>query len=107
MGIDHRGANVAVAEQLLNRVDVVTVFKQVRRKRVVKCVRTRRFVDIRLAHRFFYRLLQYRLAEMMAPLFTGDPVDEMTRCQKDPLPAPLFSSIGIFALKRIGQGYAA
>lgn len=84
MGIDHRGANVAVAEQLLNRADVVTVFKQVRRKRVAKCVRTRRFVDIRLAHRFFYRLLQYRFVEMRAPLFTGDSVDEMSSRWKNP-----------------------
>jgi len=56
-----------------------------------------------LEPRLFESSLQYRLVKMMPALLAGDMVNEMTRCWKHPLPAPLFSSIGIFAFKRIGQ----
>jgi len=36
--VDHRGAHVAVAEQFLDRPDVIAGFEQMRRKRVTKRV---------------------------------------------------------------------
>src|ERR1044071_9422267 len=37
---------------------------------------------------------------MMAPLFTGDSVDEISSRRKNPLPSPLLAGIWVFALER-------
>src|SRR5690349_9864479 len=36
--LDHRGTDIAMAQQLLHRTDVIPIFNQVRRKRVPECV---------------------------------------------------------------------
>ena len=40
MRIDHRRADVAVAEQLLNRPNIISILQQMGRKRMAKRVRT-------------------------------------------------------------------
>jgi hypothetical protein len=46
--VDHRGAHIAVAQQFLNRADVVAVFEEVRRERMAERV-TRRADEAHLA----------------------------------------------------------
>ena len=36
MGVNHRGSDVFVTEQLLNRADVVAVFKQMRSRSLLR-----------------------------------------------------------------------
>jgi len=43
MGIDHRGAHILMAEQLLNRPNVVPIFDQVRGETVTEGVAVNRF----------------------------------------------------------------
>lgn len=43
VGVDHGRSHIGVPEQLSNRVNVVAVFKQVRRKRMPQCMTARRF----------------------------------------------------------------
>jgi hypothetical protein len=38
VSVDHGGADVVVAQELLDRPDVVTIFQQVGSERVAKCV---------------------------------------------------------------------
>jgi hypothetical protein len=45
VGVDHRCADVAVTEQLLDRPDVVPSLQEVGRERMTQAVRRRRLVD--------------------------------------------------------------
>lgn len=51
MGIDHRRAQIPVAEELLDRADVVAILHQMGRERVPERMAARRFGDAGPAHR--------------------------------------------------------
>lgn len=41
---------------------------------------------------------------MVSSFFTGQPIGEMLRCGKDPLPTPLAAGVWIFPFQSIWQG---
>src|SRR5262249_30842735 len=55
--IDHRRVQIRMAEQFLDRADVVSCFEQMCRKAVSKRVTASVLCDFCLAHCLFYRLL--------------------------------------------------
>src|SRR5439155_24470949 len=61
VGVDLRRAHVAVAEQFLNRPDVVAVLEQVRGERVAERVATRGLGDAGPTDGVLDRALQHRL----------------------------------------------
>ena len=67
MRIDHRGRNVFMAEQLLNRANVVAAVEQVHSKRVTKRMWRRRLGDARCSQRIAKRPLDRLWIDMMAP----------------------------------------
>jgi hypothetical protein len=50
VGVDHRRADIGVAEEFLHRADVVAVFEQVGRKRMAEGVAAGPLGDSALAH---------------------------------------------------------
>lgn len=71
MRVDHRGANVAVAQQLLDRADVVPVFQQMRGERMTQGVGRRVFGDARVPGGPRDGLLNDTFVQVMAMLDTG------------------------------------
>ena len=61
----------------------------------------------RFLHGFFHRLLQNGLVQMVPAFLSGCAIYVVARCRKYPLPSPLFSRIGIFALEGVRQSNAA
>jgi hypothetical protein len=68
-GVDHGGADVAVAEQLLDGADVAVGLQQVGGKAVAAGVARDALADPRLSHRFLEFLLHMALMKMVAPVF--------------------------------------
>src|SRR5450631_196469 len=64
--VDHGGAYVGVAKQLLHGADVIARFEHVRRKRVPKRVRRGRLVDTGIAHRLAHGALKRLIAHVVA-----------------------------------------
>jgi hypothetical protein len=60
MCVDHRGADITVAEEFLKSADIVAVFEQVGGERMAERVTHCRFSDARLKPSFFERSLQDR-----------------------------------------------
>ena len=58
MGIDHRGADVLVAQQLLHGPNIVAVFQQMCGEGVAQRVTRRRLLNSGSPHRSFYRELK-------------------------------------------------
>ena len=75
-----------MAEQLLDRADVVTGFEQVGGETVAEGVAARRLGDPGLADRAADGLLQRRLGQMVPSLDPGARVDRPPRGGKEILP---------------------
>jgi hypothetical protein len=105
--VHHCRTHVFVAQEFLNRSNIVTVLKQVSGERMTKTVAHCRFGYPRLSHSVFYRLLQHGLVQMVPAPFSRNLICKMTGCRKYPLPTQLFPRVGIFALKRIRQSNSA
>ena len=65
---------MAMAEELLDRADIVAVFKKLRRETVSQRVGGSMLPDLRPLNCFLYGLLNYRLVDVVSPLHAGDPV---------------------------------
>ena len=107
MRVNHRSCHIFVTQKLLDRADIVAIFEQVRGKRMPKRVRSCRFVQARFSHGFFDCFLQHRFVQVMPALLAGNSIGVMAGCGKHPLPSPLFSRVGVFALKGIWQSDSA
>jgi len=72
-------------------------------------VTTRRFGNSGFPHGLFHRFLQigHGFVQMMSAFFSYCPIRVVARCRKYPLPSPLFSRIGIFAIKSVRQSDSA
>src|SRR6059036_4292641 len=92
-----------MAEQLLNRSDIVAILEKVCSERVPQAVTDRRFVDAHLPHRLFYRSLHSRLVQMMPSLDPAPRIDSQARCGEEILPAELACGIRVLSLQRVGQ----
>jgi len=104
MRIDHRRTDVTVAEQLLNRADIVTIFKQVGCERMTKCVRSRRLTQPGLVNGLFYNFLQNGFMHVVSALFSGNSIGEMASRWKYPLPTPFSPCVRILTFERVLQG---
>jgi hypothetical protein len=65
MGVDHGRADIGMPQEFLNRADVVSVFKEVSRKRVPKRMRGRRLGDARPADGLFDGPLDHGFVEVV------------------------------------------
>ena len=104
VSIDHGRADVAVAEQLLDRSDVMACLEKVCSEGVPQGVAGGVFGYARHANRRGEGVLQDRLVQVMASALAGLGVDVVTPGWEDPLPGPLRPRAGILPLKRIRQG---
>jgi hypothetical protein len=66
VGVDHRGAHVRVAEQILDRADVVAVLEEVGGERVTQSVATNLLGDSRAQSGVAHRALEHGLVKVMA-----------------------------------------
>jgi len=107
MGVNHRRANVSVAQQLLDRQNIIPILQQVGGKGVAKRMAACRFGDLCFQSGFLEGSLQDRLVQVVPALFAGNSVSIVVGGGKDPLPGPLLPGVGILPLKGIGQGDAA
>ena len=96
-----------MAEELLNRADVIPVFEQMGCKRMPERVWGCWFGYSGLANSLFHRLLQHRFVKVMSAFFSRCPICVVARCWKYPLPSPFFSRIGIFAIEGVRQNDSA
>ena len=67
MGVNHRGLDVFMTEQVLYGTDVITGGQQVCGKAMAESMRAGMFFDAGGAQRQFESLLQHRFGEMMPP----------------------------------------
>ena len=107
MGVNHGGADIAMAEQFLNRTDVIPIFEQMSCKRMPERVRSGWLCYPGLTHGLFHGLLQDRFVQVMPAFLSCCFVYVMSSCRKNPLPSPLFPRIGVFALEGVGQNDSA
>jgi hypothetical protein len=71
MGVDHGRAYVFVAQQLLNRADVIARFQEMRCERMPEGMATGVFHDARFADGFLDGTLKNRFVNVMPSLFAG------------------------------------
>ena len=107
MGVDHRRAYVSVAQQLLDRPNIIAIFQQMGGKGVTERMTACRFGDPCFQSGFLEGPLQNGLVQVVPTLFSGNPVGIVAGGGKDPLPCPLLPGVRVFPLKGIGQGDAA
>src|SRR5688500_7524821 len=87
--IDHRGAHVGVAKQVLHGADVVTVPQQFRREGVSKSVRSGRLREPGPAGRLRHGLLDDGLVEVVAMANSGVAIRVVGGGREYVLPSPL------------------
>jgi len=88
MGVDHRGADVVVAEEFLHGADVVAVFEQMRCERMPQRVSGGPLVNASQPHGIFHCPLNRAFMYMVAVEPAVLPVAVVMPCGKDPLPWP-------------------
>src|SRR5436309_6956139 len=95
--------DMAMAKELLDRADIVAVFKKLRRETVSQRMGGSMLRDLRPLNCFLYRFLNYRLVDVVSPLHAGDPVKIPAAGREHELPSPLRIRVGILAGDRIRQ----
>ena len=103
VSVDHGRLHIRVAEQLLDRPDVVAIFEKMRRERVPQAVTDRVLVDAHLPHRLLHCSLYGRLIQMMPSLDPAPGIDGQPRRREEILPAELACGIRVLSLQRVGQ----
>ena len=74
VSVDHGGADILVAQQLLHGPDVVAVFQQVGCKAVPESMAADRFLDTGKPHGLFHCPMQSGLVKMVPTDFAGTRV---------------------------------
>ena len=103
MGVDHRRADVPVAQQLLDGANVVAVLPQVGGERVPEGVARGGLGDPGAADRLLHRPLKDGFVEMVTATLAGDAVHVDARGREDPLPSPGSARVRVLAEERAGQ----
>ena len=88
VGVDHGGLDVLVAEELLDRADVVVVLQQVGGEGVAEGVAGHALVEAGGTWRLTDSALQAAFVEVMAPRLAGAGVSRELRGGEDVLPDP-------------------
>jgi hypothetical protein len=86
MRVDLGRADVLVAQEFLDRADVVAAFEQVSREAVTEAVAGRALRNASVSRGDADRALHDRLMKMMAPPLAGRLVDVGSGGRKHPLP---------------------
>lgn len=86
MGVDHRGAYIAVAQHLLDLADVIVGLQEMRSERVPQGVRRHPLGNARLAGRCLDRPLHIGFMPMVTPQFARGLHERQPSCGKAPLP---------------------
>jgi len=100
VSVDHCGAHVSVAEQLLDGSDVLSVLQQMSREGVTERVARGQLHDAGCAYGLLDGPLQDRLVKMMTAALSSVTVDVESRGRKEPLPAPVPPRVRVFAGER-------
>ena len=102
VGVDHRRANVSVAQELLDGSNVGSGLQQMRRERVAQRVAARALRDARNVDRRLERALNHRVVQVMpAPYAAG--VRKRPACGKDVLPSPIGRSARRLTQEAVGN----
>ena len=102
MGVDHRGSDVIMAKQYLDRADVMATFEKVGSKGMAEAVGSGTFADLCREHSAPNRFLYQARIEMMPALLSCLRVPPALVLREHPLPVPLPISIPVFAAERSG-----
>jgi len=66
VGVDHRGTDIGMTQQLLHGTNVVTAFQSMGGERMPECMRRRRLGQVRIACRLFHGSLNGLLLDIVA-----------------------------------------
>ena len=97
--VDHRRADVRMAEELLDRANVVPVFEQMRGKRMPERMATDALRDTRLPRRHRHCTLHRRLVQVISRWWSPPGVAAHTTRRKHKLPGPLRSCVRILSIE--------
>ena len=103
MRIDHGRRDVRVPKELLNRPNVATTLKKVRRKGMSKGVDTDPGGQAKLPNGRFDGLLERGFMKMMAMHLAGSRIHGMLGGRKEKLPGQFNGRVGIFIGNGVGE----
>lgn len=98
--IDHRGADIAMAEDFLDSADIVAIFEKMCGKGVTEGVAAGMLRYAGHQHRFMNGTLEHRSVDMEPSFLAGVGGMPAMLLWEDPLPGPLLCRIWVF----LGQG---
>src|SRR5664279_4944214 len=101
--VDHRRADVLVAEQLLDGADAVAALEQMRREGVAQRVARGVLGDAGTPHGVADGALDDGGVHVMAALLPGAVVGPAALLREDPLPAPLRRCARVLAGEGVGE----
>ena len=104
--IDHGGLEIGVAQELLDRANVLAPLQQMGGKRMPQAVAGGWFADACGQHSASNSLLDEAGIQMMAALFSATRVAPTASLGKHPLPTPFHRGIGILARQSMRQQQA-
>ena len=107
VGVNHRGLDVFVSEQLLDRPDVMSGHEEVGREAVAECVRADLLGDVRFPCGTSDGSLNHRFVEVVPPDDTGARVGAAGAGREDVLPLPFAVGVGVLTGQSVGQVDAA
>ena len=103
MGIDHGGVDVAVAQQFLDRPDIVPFFQEMGSERMPEGMAGDPLRNSRGRRRILHRSLKNGLVEMVPEEEAGFRIPVFSARREYPLPAPLPVGIGKFNVQPSGK----
>ena len=107
MGVDHRGLNIAVPQQLLNGADIGSLLQQVRGERMAEGVAGGWFADPRRLYGNTHGPLDPARIQVVPPLLSLQAIPPTAALGKQPLPGPFPRCISVFPLKGMGELHCA
>ena len=107
MGVNHRRADIGMAEQLLYGANVVAALQQVGGERMAQRVRRGGLLDTGAFECSLEGALDALILDVMALRGTAARIDRQLGMRKHPEPCPRCGGAGIFAIERVGHVDAA
>ena len=104
MGVDHGGTQIIMAQQLLDRADVLAPLQQVSCKGVSEGVATGLLGHPSLRQGSLHRLLNQARIQMVTALSAGFLVSPAVLLREDLLPGPIAVGLRVFSGQGIWQG---
>ena len=107
VGVNHRGADVPMPQQFLDRPDVVSVLEQVGGERVTERVAGDMLFDVGQSRRIFDGALEYGFVQMVPTPGPGFGILKVPMRGKYPLPSPIAVCIRVLSAKCFRKSNAA